>query len=197
MVYSQKDGWWADKQYRHSNLGKSGCAIFTLTHALERMGKTGEEILPENLAVKYAYCLIKGEGTSNELLINTAAKYFGFSTRGALYVEKKQILELLSQGALFSFSIVTGHIALVTGASEDGTMISVVDSAPQATFERIKNASQYYRLRSGMFRAAMTLDDLPGARWYLETDEYGGLEYWLPTEYVVKRGVRLILPKAE
>ncbi len=197
MVYSQKDGWWADKQYRHSNLGKSGCAIFTLTHALERMGKTGEEILPENLAVKYAYCLIKGEGTSNELLINTAAKYFGFSTRGALYVEKKQILELLSQGALFSFSIVKGHIALVTGVSEDGTMISVVDSAPQATFERIKNAAQYYRLRSGMFRAAMTLDDLPGARWYLETDEYGGLEYWLPTEYVVKRGVRLIMPKAE
>ena len=49
----------------------------------------------------------------------------------------------------------------------------------------------------GHSSAAMTLDDLPGARWYLETDEYGGLEYWLPTEYVVKRGVRLILPKAE
>ncbi|MBR6184980.1 MAG: SH3 domain-containing protein [Clostridia bacterium] len=196
-IYSQKDGWWADKQYRHSNLQKSGCAIFTLSHALQRMGVTDESTLPENLAVKYAFCLIKGEGTSNELLINSAAKAYGFSTRGALYVEKKQILDLLSKGALFSFSIVRGHIAMVCGVSEDGTMMKVVDSAPSATFERIVNASQYYRLRSGMFRAALTLDDLPGARWFFETDEYGGLEYWLPTEYVVKRGVRLIMPGGE
>ena len=76
-------------------------------------------------------------------------------------------------------------------------MMRVVDSAPSATFERIVNASLYYQTRSGMFRAALTLDDLPGARWFFETDEYGGLEYWLPTEYVVKRGVRLILPIAE
>lgn len=196
-VYSQKDGWWADKQYRHSNLQKSGCAIFTLSHALERMGFSDESILPENLAVKYAFCLIKGEGTSNELLINSAAKAYGFSTRGALYTEKKQILALLDQGALFSFSIARGHIAMVSGKSDDGTMIRVVDSAPQATFERIVNAAQYYQLRSGMFRAALSLDDLPGARWYFETDEYGGLEYWLPTEYVVKRGVRLIMPGAQ
>ena len=35
---------------------------------------------------------------------------------------------------------------------------------------------------------------MPGARWFFETDEYGGLEYWLPMEYVAKRGVRLIQP---
>jgi hypothetical protein len=52
-------------------------------------------------------------------------------------------------------------------------------------------------MRSGVFRAALTLDDLPGSRWYLETDEYGGLEYWLPMDYVAKRGVRLIQPIAE
>ena len=196
MIYSQKDGWWEDKQYRHSNLGKSGCAIFTLTHILERMGIEGEEILPENLAVRYAFCLIPGEGTSNELLINSAAKAFGYSTRGRLYDDKKQIFELLDQGALFTFSIVRGHIAAVIGRSEDGSMIKVVDSAPQATFERIQNAAQYYQMKSGLFRAAVTLDDLPGARWYFETDEYGGLEYYLPTEYVVKRGVRLLLPGA-
>lgn len=195
-VYSQKDGWWADKKYRHSNLGKSGCAIFALSHALQRMGHTEDEILPENLAVKYAYCLIPNEGTSNELLINTAAKDFGFTTRKTLYSDKKQIFQLLDEGAYFSFSIARGHIAMVCGKSEDGTMIRVVDSAPKATFERIVNCAPYYQTRSGAFRAALSLDDLPGARWYFETDEYGGLEYWLPLEYVAKRGVRLIQPIA-
>ena len=196
-VYSQKDGWWADKKYRHSNLGKSGCAIFALSHALQRMGHTEDEILPENLAVKYAYCLIPNEGTSNELLINTAAKDFGFTTRKTLYNEKKQIIQLLDEGAFFSFSIARGHIAMVCGKSEDGTMIRVVDSAPGATFERIVNATLYYQTRSGAYRAALSLDDLPGARWYFETDEYGGLEYWLPIEYVAKRGVRLMQPLME
>ncbi len=194
-VYSQKDGWWKDKKYRHSNLGKSGCAIFALSHALQRMGHTEEDVLPENLAVKYAYCLIPNEGTSNELLINTAAKDFGFTTRKTLYSDKKQILQLLDEGAFFSFSIARGHIAMVCGKSEDGTMIRVVDSAPSATFERIVNAALYYQTRSGAFRAALTLDDLPGARWYFETNEYGGLEYWLPVDYVAKRGVRLIQPE--
>ena len=196
-IYSQKDGWWKDKQYRHSNLGKSGCAIFTLTHALERMGHTEEAILPENLAVKYAYCLIPNEGTSNELLINTAARDFGFQTKKQLYNDKKQIAQLIKDGAYFSFSIARGHIALVSGISEDGTMVRVVDSAPLATFERIVNAAQYYQTRSGAFRAALSLDDMPGARWYFETNEYGGMEYYLPMDYVAKRGVRLIQPIAD
>ncbi|MBR0219730.1 MAG: SH3 domain-containing protein [Clostridia bacterium] len=193
-IYSQKDGWWKDKKYRHSNLGKSGCAIFTLSHALQRMGYTEDAVLPENLAVKYAYCLIPEEGTSNELLINTAAKNFGFKTRAKLYDDKAQILQLLDEGAYFSFSIARGHIALVCGRNEDGTMIRVVDSAPGATFERINGAAPSYQTRSGAYRAALSPEDLPGARWYFETDEYGGLEYWLPVEYVVKRGVRLIQP---
>ncbi len=196
-VYSQKDGWWQDKKYRHSNLGKSGCAIFALSHALNRMGHTEEAVLPENLAEKYAYCLIPNEGTSNELLINTAAKDFGFSTKKALYNDKKQIIGLLDGGAYFSFSIARGHIAMVCGRSEDGAMARVVDSAPKATFERIVNAAPYYQTRSGAFRAALALDDLPGARWYFETDEYGGLEYWLPMDYVARRGVRLIQPLME
>ncbi|MBR0227962.1 MAG: SH3 domain-containing protein [Clostridia bacterium] len=196
-VYSQKDGWWKDKKYRHSNLGKSGCAIFTLSHALQRMGHTEDAALPENLATKYAYCLIPEEGTSNELLINTAARDFGFKTRGKLYDDKNQILQLLDEGAYFSFSIARGHIALVCGRNEDGTMIRVVDSAPGATFERINGAAPSYQTRSGAYRAALSPEDLPGARWYFETDEYGGLEYWLPIDYVVKRGVRLIQPLTE
>ena len=196
-IYSQKDGWWKDKKYRHSNLGKSGCAIFALSHALRQLGHTEESILPENLAVKYAYCLIPGEGTSNELLINTAARDYGFKTQKQLIADKKKIAELISGGTVFSFSIAKGHIAMVSGISEDLSMIRVIDSAPRATFERITGAAQYYQMRSGAFRAALSLDDLPGARWYMETDDYGGLEYWLPIDYVAKRGVRLIQPIAE
>lgn len=195
-IYSQKDGWWKDKKYRHSNLGKSGCAIFALSHALNRMGHGEEEALPENLAMKYSYCLIPEEGTNNTLLINTAARDFGFTTQGELIKEPEKIAALIRGGVFFSFSIARGHIAMVSGISDDGTMVRVVDSAPLATFERIKGASQYYEKRPGVFRAALTLDDMPGARWYFETDEYGGMEYWLPMEYVAGRGVRLIQPGA-
>ena len=193
-IYSQKDGWWKDKKYRHSNLGKSGCAIFALSHALSRMGHDEEAALPENLATKYSYCLIPEEGTNNTLLINTAARDFGFTTQGELIKEPEKIARLIRGGAYFSFSIARGHIAMVSGISDDGAMIRVVDSAPLATFERIKNASQYYEKRPGVFRAALTLDDMPGARWFFETDEYGGLEYWLTMDYVADRGVRLIQP---
>ena len=153
-----------------------------------------EAALPENLANKYQYCLIPEEGTNNTLLINTAARDFGFTTQGNLIEDKAKIAELIRGGALFSFGIARGHIAMVSGISEDGAMVRVVDSAPFATFERIKDASQYYEKRPGVYRAALTLDDMPDARWFFETDEYGGMEYWLPMDYVAKRGVRLIQP---
>ena len=106
------------------------------------------------------------------------------------------IASMIRGGTLFSFGIARGHIAMVSGISDDGTMIRVVDSAPSATFERIKDASQYYEKRPGVYRAALTLDDMPGARWFFETGEFGGMEYYLPMEYVAKRGVRLIQPGA-
>ena len=104
-VYSQKDGWWKDKRYRHSSLAKSGCAIFTLSHALGRMGHTEEAALPQNLATKYAYCLIPEEGTNNTLLINTAARDFGFTTQGELINDPEKIAGLIRKGVFFSFSI--------------------------------------------------------------------------------------------
>lgn len=192
-VYSQKDGWWKTVKYRQSNMEHSGCAIFALSHALARMGFTDSKILPQNLARTYALCLTM-EGTNNERLITTAAKDFGFSTQRTLIEDQKQIVSLLKKGALFSFSVARGHIAMISGVSEDGEMVRVVDSAPQATYERIVNTSMYYQTRSGSFRAAIKLDDLPGARWYLDTEEYGGLEYWMPSGYAAKRGVRLIQP---
>ncbi len=193
-LYSQKDGWWKSKRYRHSTLEKSGCAIFALSHGLHILGFAGPETEPENLAVKYAQFLIPEEGTSNERLINKAAQDFGFKSRTALYTDPKQIIALFESGAVFSFSPARGHIALADGVSEDGAMVHIRDSAPGATFERIKGESLYYRMRSGAFRAALTLEDLPGALWYPETEEYGALEYWLPIEYIAKRGVRLMQP---
>lgn len=195
-VYSQKDGWWKDKKYRHSNLGKSGCAIFALSHALNRMGHKEAAALPENLATKYSYCLIPEEGTNNTLLINTAARDFGFTTKSELINDPARIADLIRGGAFFSFSIARGHIAMVSGISEDGAMVRVVDSAPSATFERIKDTTAYYEKRPGVYRPELNLDDMPDSRWYFETDEYGGMEYWLTMDYVAKRGVRLIQPGA-
>ena len=193
LPYSQKDGWWLDQRYRTSTLDHSGCAIFTLSHALQRMGKTGDDLQPAALAKTFALCLTP-DGTNNERLIREAAAVYGFSTRSALVEDARQIRTLLQGGALFSFSIARGHIALIDGLSEDGSMVHVVDSAPGATFTRIVGDSLYRRMNSGSFRAVLSLDDAPGARWYFETDEYGGLEYWLRVEYAAKRGVRLIQP---
>lgn len=192
-IYSQKDGWWLDRAYRDSTLDQSGCAIFTLSHALQRMGHTGDDLAPQNLARVYALCLTP-DGTNNERLIREAAAAYGFSTRSALIHDEEEIARLLREGAMFSFSIARGHIALVSGLSEDGGMVRVVDSAPGATFTRIVGDSLYRRMNSGSFRAALALDDLPGARWYLETGEYSGLEYWMRLGYAAKRGVRLIMP---
>ncbi|MBR1585029.1 MAG: SH3 domain-containing protein [Clostridia bacterium] len=194
LIYSQKDGWWKNVAYRQSNMEHSGCAIFTLSHALQRMGKTGGDLQPGALAKTYALCLTP-EGTNNERLITTAAKDYGFTTQRQLITDEKQIVSLLRKGNLFSFSVARGHIALVSGISADGTMAMIVDSAPSATFERIVNAALYYPMRSGSFRAALSLDDIPGARWYFDMDDYGGLEYYLPMAYVAKRGVRLIQVK--
>ena len=193
LPYSQKDGWWLDQAYRNSTLDQSGCAIFTLSHALQRMGKTGEDLTPAALARTYALCLTP-DGTNNERLIRESAADYGFSTRASLIEDARQIKSLLQEGALFSFSIARGHIALIDGLSQDGAMVHVVDSAPGATFTRIVNDSLYRRMNSGSFRAVLDLEEIPGARWYFETGEYGGLEYWLRAEYAARRGVRLIQP---
>ena len=192
-IYSQKDGWWLDKAYRKSTLDQSGCAIFTLSHVLHRMGITGKETEPETLAVTYALCLTV-DGTNNERLIRTAAEDFGFKTQRALLKNAEDIRRKLREGCFFSFSVARGHIAMIGGISEDGNMVLVVDSAPSATFERKVGTDLYYRTSRGAFRVARSLEDLPGAVWFLDTDKYGGMEYWMPLSYVAKRGVRLIEP---
>ena len=192
-LYSQKDGSWDGVAYHDRDLQQSGSAVFALAHALHRMGLTGENTEPAELACAYGLCLTL-TGTNNERLIRTAGQDFGFTTRAALIGDRVEIARRLQAGELFSFAIVRGHIALIDGISEDGTMVHILDSAPSATFERINGAALYTLGRSGAFSAALTLDGIPGARWYLETGEYGALAYWLPLSYVANRGVRVIQP---
>ncbi|MBR5345443.1 MAG: SH3 domain-containing protein [Clostridia bacterium] len=194
-IYSQKDGSWKSVAYRDRDLEQSGCAIFTLAHALHRMGFEGENTEPAALAKAYSLCLTQ-TGTNNERLIRTAAGDFGFTTRSALIGDAGKIASRLREGQMFSFAIVAGHIALIDGISEDGTMVHVVDSSPSATFERLGSSSLYLLGRTGTFAAVESLDEIPGARWYPETDSYGGLEYWIPLKYVAARGVRVIQPAA-
>ena len=106
-------------------------------------------------------------------------------------------MKLLREGAFFTFRVARGHIAMIGGISSDGTMMRIVDSAPSATIERIIKVSMYYETRSGGFRKAVSLDEIPGARWYLDTNEWGGLEYWMPVSYGAKLGVRLIQPAGD
>ncbi len=193
VLYSQKDGWWHDKAYskkHHRSLEKAGCAIFTLSHALQRMGIAGDEVLPDKLAVKYTGMYIEGRGTDNERLLTTAGQNFGFQTHHDLVETEAELKTWFRQGGRFSFSIVIGHIALADGLSEDGTKVHIVDSAPGATWERIKKASLYIQKEDGSFAAVTSPEEIPGCRWFFESGEYGGLEYWLDISYCAKQGMR-------
>ena len=162
VLYSQKDGWWHDKTYskkHHRSLEKAGCAIFTLSHVLQRMGFTGEEVMPDKLATKYSGMYIEGRGTDNERLLMTAGENFGFQTHHDLIESESELKIWLNQGCRFSFMIVIGHIALADGLSEDGTKVHVVDSAPGATAERIKKATMYIQKDNGIFAAVASPEE--------------------------------------
>lgn len=191
IVYSQKDGWWKKKSYGSNNLEVAGCGIFTLSHAVQRLGFAAEDVLPESLGITYDFCLVEG-GTANERLLTNAGKVYDFITQDDLEESAEGISACLRRGDFFSFSIVNGHIALADGISEDGTKVHIVDSAPSATFERIKNGSIYLQAEDGSFQAIQSPAELPGARYFFETRFYGGGEYWLDLDYCARRGMRLI-----
>ncbi|MBO4292176.1 MAG: SH3 domain-containing protein, partial [Lachnospiraceae bacterium] len=192
IIYSQKDGSWKDKVYAKSDLENAGCAIFTLSHALKRMGWTGKEILPENLAVTYRKCYTKN-GTANARLIHESSLVYGFTTQSALFKQPAELKAALKNGDLFSFGIVIGHIALMSDIDEQAKKVKIMDSAPSATFERIKKGKIYY-LQDGEYVEALDPGDIPGARYYFETGYYGGLEYYMDLAYCARRGGRLIRP---
>ena len=198
VVYSQKDGWWHDKVYsqkHHRSVEKAGCALFALSHALQRMGFEGEDVQPDQLAARFKYCYVEGRGTANEILTGDASKIWGFATQANLIETEAGLRTCFSLGDIFTFGIVNGHVAFADALSEDGTKVHIVDSAPGATYERIKNAFPYYLDENGIFVEAKTPEDLPGIRWFFETGEYGGMEYWLDLSYCAQRGMRMIRPR--
>ena len=192
QIYSQKDGWWKDKAYSRSDLENAGCAIFTLSHAIHNMGRSGEETEPEQLALTYRSCYTKN-GTANSRLITRAAEDYGFTTKNGLLKSKTDIKEALKYGDQFSFGIVLGHIALMAGIDLENNKVLIIDSAPSATFERIKRGKIYY-FADGEYREASNPKDIPGSRYFFETQYYGGLSYYMDLEYCARRGGRLIRP---
>lgn len=192
QIYSQKDGWWKDKVYSRSDLENAGCAIFTLSHAMHNMGYNGKETDPEQLAVTYKSCYTKN-GTANSRLIARAAEDYGFTTKNGLLKSKAEIKEALQYGDQFSFGIVLGHIALMAGIDSENDKVLIIDSAPSATFERIKRGKIYY-FAEGEYQEASDPGDIPGSRYFFETQFYGGLSYYMDLEYCARRGGRLIRP---
>lgn len=190
-LYSQSCGLWQEKPYGNSNLQQSGCAIFALSHALQRLGFEGEQITPEYLAAHYAFALREG-GTINSTLVGNVGDDLGYKTRYELYDSLPVIRRKMQEGALFSFAVVNGHIAMVAGMNEDGTMFHIIDSAPSATWERIRNAQLFRQAEDGSFTPISDLTELEGIRYYIETDAFGGTEYWLEADYIARRGLRLI-----
>lgn len=195
-LHSQTDGWWRDKKYSISNLETSGCAVFSLSHALQLLGYTGPEIAPENLAKTYAVALMKdGSGTMNSSLVGRAGNDFGFKTRYELYENPVTIRKKAGEGAVFTFSVVNGHIACVAGVTEDGEKCLIIDSAPSATFERKGEEKVYYVGEDGLFYEAAAPGEIPGTVYCMETDSYGCAVYYMDMKYVARRGVRLIQPR--
>lgn len=197
VLYSQKDGWWHKKLYaktgkRTVTVEKAGCALFTLSHALQRMGFEGEEFMPDKLASKYSRMYINNRGTDNERLLTTAGEEYGFQTHRDLIESEEELRTWFRRGCNFSFMIVIGHIALADGISEDETKVHIVDSAPGATYERMKKGVFYYQLENGKFTEAASPEEIPGCRYFFETQEYGGLEYWLDISYCAHQGMRPI-----
>ena len=205
VVYSQKDGWWHKTVYSkkpYESLEKGGCAIFSLSHILQRLGYSGEEVQPAALASANSRFYIQGRGTDNGGLLNRAAENYNFVTQEDLILTEREAALCLRRGDLFSFGIVLGHIAMVDGVSEDGTLVHVVDSASGATFERKNdkryrtNGHIYWQAEDGSFKEAETADQLPGIRWFFETGEYGGMSYWMDLHYCLTynkhAGLRLI-----
>lgn len=193
-LYSQTDGWWQDKKYSVSQLEQSGCAVFSLSHALQLLGYTGEEIQPENLAKTYAVALMKdGSGTMNSTLVGRAGDDFGFKTRYELYENPNTIRDKAAQGAVFTFSVVSGHIACI--AEIEGDKCLVIDSAPSATFERKGKTPVYVQDETGLFVPVESPADIPGVEYCIETDSYGCAVYYMDLSYAARRGVRLIQPR--
>lgn len=195
-IYSMQDGWWTGVSFYTSSMAKDGSALFTLTHALSRIGVSSIEILPENLAVNndVIQCLTE-DGVDNAKLIKTAAELFGFKTQDDPLTDAAKISELLKDGAVFSFTNEKGSVVLAAGISDDGTLVQIIDPDPSRSFDEIPADTVFMQEEDGSFTAMSALEDDPYTRWYFETASYGGSEYWMKLDAVAPQGLLLIQAK--
>jgi hypothetical protein len=195
VVYSQMDGWWRGTYYskeHNRTLESSGCSVFAVSHALQRLGFDSDEALPDRLAWTFHKCYIEGVGTGTEALVTQAGLYFGFDTAHKPVTAEDELIAFLKRGDLFCLGIVNRHVVLADGIDEESRKVHIVDSAPGATFSRLKPTAAYIRGEDGSWQTIRSAEELPGIRWFFETSQYGGAEYWLDLKDCASRGMRLI-----
>ena len=195
VIYSQKDGWWHKKVYSKDygrTLESSGCAVFAVSHALQRLGIEDDAALPEILAYDYHRCYIEGVGTGTEALVTQTGLDFGFETAHEPVRAEDELFSFLRRGDLFCLGIVKNHVVLADGIDEESRRVHIVDSAPGATFSKLKSTPAYIRTEGDGWQAIRSADEIPGIRWYFETSQFGGAGYWLDLKDCAARGMRLI-----
>ncbi|MBQ9196297.1 MAG: SH3 domain-containing protein [Clostridia bacterium] len=188
--YSQKDGWWLDQSFYTSSLDENGSAVFTLSHGMYRIGIDHEDMLPERIATisTFTDCLTEN-GVDNVKLVKAAAEHFGFETGDAV-TDAAEIVKLLGEGAVFSYTNAQGVTALVSGASEDGQYVCVIDPNPGLTFaDGIAEDTVFIQQEDGAITAIRSLEEDPIIRWYINTNSYGVSEYWLKTADIAPLGL--------
>lgn len=195
VVYSQMDGWWRSKYYSKEykrTLESSGCAVFAVSHALQRLGISNDSALPDRLAYDYHKCYIEGVGTGTEALVTQTGLDFGFDTAHDLIRKEDEIVSFLTRGDLFCLGIVNRHVVLADSIDPESRKVHVVDSAPGITFSRLKSAPVYIRSDDGTWQAVRSAAELPDIRWFFETSQFSGAGYWLDLKDCAARGMRLI-----
>ena len=195
VIYSQMDGWWRKfyyaKEYRRT-LESSGCAVFAVSEALQRLGIESDAALPDALARVYHKCYIEGVGTGTEALVTQTGLDFGFDTQHLPVRAEDELVSFLKRGDPFCLGIVTGHVVLADGFDEESMKVHIADSAPGITFSKLKSTQAYIRSEDGTWQTVRSADEIPGIRWYFETAQFGGAGYWLDLKDCAARGMRLI-----
>lgn len=195
VLYSQMDGWWEDEVYSTTythTLETSGCVLFTLSHALQRMGFDSDEVLPDQLAVLFGEYFTEGVGARTEAVITKAGLYFGYQTVHRLVKAEDEIVSFLQRGDCFCLGIVPRHVCLVDGVDTESRKLHIIDSYPEMTLGKLGRIPAYILGEDGEWQVIRSAEEIPGIRWFFETAHFGGGGYWLDLDDCAAQGLRLI-----
>ena len=82
--------------------------------------------------------------------------------------------------------------ALEVFTTDDGTLVKIIDAMPSASFDAIPADTVFLQQEDGSFTAITSVDEDPNIRWYFESSNYGGTEYWRKLEEIAPLGLLLI-----